>query len=90
MTSPWRYRITEPALCDLRRVDTKSRERIFAALDRLVADPRGAGGDVRKLRGPEDEWRLRIGDWRIRFEWDEPNQTVWVLRVLLRGRAYRR
>jgi mRNA interferase RelE/StbE len=56
------------------------------ALDRLIGDP--AAGDVVKLAGVDDEWRLRVGDWRVRFTRDD-EQIVHVLRVLPRGRAYR-
>ncbi len=46
-------------------------------------------GDMRKLRGRDDEWRLRVGDWRVRFRFDSQSGNVVVLRVLPRGRAYR-
>lgn len=49
-------------------------------------DPRS--GDIRKLNSPQ--WRLRIGDWRVRFSFDDENQVIVVLRVLPRGRAYDR
>lgn len=45
-------------------------------------------GDVRKLSS--GEWRLRVGDWRIRFERSEAEHEIRVMRILPRGRAYRR
>lgn len=62
------------------------RRRITDALDRLVDDP--PVGDVVKLSGRE-EWRLRVGDWRVRLRLDRDQLAVVVLRVLPRGRAYR-
>lgn len=56
------------------------------ALDRFVGDP--PVGDVVKLTGTDDEWRLRVGDWRVRFTRDDTG-TIQVTRVLPRGRAYR-
>jgi mRNA-degrading endonuclease RelE of RelBE toxin-antitoxin system len=56
------------------------------ALDKFVAAPRE--GDIRKLNTVE--WRLRVGDWRVRFSFDDENQVIVVLRVLPRGRAYDR
>ncbi len=44
-------------------------------------------GDVKRLRGYDDEWRLRVGEWRVRFT--SPPGEITVLRVLPRGRAYR-
>jgi mRNA interferase RelE/StbE len=43
---------------------------------------------VVKLKGADEEWRLRVGDWRVRFTRDSAG-LVNVLRVLPRGRAYR-
>ncbi len=71
---------------DLRRLDQPVQRRVIDALDRLVGDP--PAGDVVKLTGPDDEWRLRVGDWRVRFQRDADG-LIYVLRVLPRGRAHR-
>jgi mRNA interferase RelE/StbE len=70
---------------DLRRLDRQVAQRVIAALDRLCSAP--PVGDVVKLTG-SDEWRLRVGDWRVRFARDDTG-TIIVTRVLPRGRAYR-
>ena len=70
---------------DFKRIDAPVQRRITDALERLVADP--PQGDVIKLAGSDDEFRLRVGDWRIRFI--RTDATIYVLRVLPRGRAYR-
>lgn len=70
---------------DFRRLDPPVQRRITTALDRLVSDP--PQGDIARLAGADNEWRLRIGDWRVRFVREDG--TVYVLRVLPRGRAYR-
>jgi mRNA interferase RelE/StbE len=71
---------------DLKRLDRPVQHRILDALDRFVAAPRS--GDIRKLDSAQ--WRLRVGDWRVRFSFDDQNQVIVVLRVLPRGRAYDR
>lgn len=71
---------------DFKRLDPPVQRRIVGALDRLTGDP--PAGDVVKLANV-DEWRLRVGDWRVRFERDTETGLVYVLRVLPRGRAYR-
>ncbi|MCH8109097.1 MAG: type II toxin-antitoxin system RelE/ParE family toxin [Chloroflexi bacterium] len=43
-------------------------------------------GDVRRLRGYEREWRLRVGDWRVRFTLDYENRTIQVLRYSVEAR----
>lgn len=86
MTGGWRVEITPPARRDLRRIDPPVGRRVLDTLDRLVADP--PTGDVIKLQGRE-EWRLRVGDWRVLLRLDREQLAVYVLRVLPRGRAYR-
>jgi len=46
-------------------------------------------GDVKRLRGYEQERRLRVGQWRVRFIFDPSTTTLRVLRVLPRSQAYR-
>lgn len=76
---------TARARRDFKRLDAPVQRRITDALDRLVGDP--PAGDVVRLAGAADEWRLRVGDWRVRFT--RESGIVYVLRVLPRGRAYR-
>ena len=76
---------SDQARRDIRRLDRQVAQRVIAALDRLCGDP--PVGDVVKLVGLE-EWRLRVGDWRVRFARDGSG-TIIVTRVLTRGRAYR-
>jgi mRNA interferase RelE/StbE len=44
--------------------------------------------DVKKLKGIEDTFRIRIGDWRIIYELRRKESTIVVLDVASRGRAY--
>jgi mRNA-degrading endonuclease RelE of RelBE toxin-antitoxin system len=44
--------------------ERRTGKRILDALRLFAAEGRG---DLRKLEGREDEWRLRVGDWRIVF-----------------------
>jgi mRNA interferase RelE/StbE len=60
--------------------------RILEALTRLADTDQG---DVRRLQSRADEWRLRMGDWRVRFRYDHSTRTLEVLRILPRGQAYR-
>src|ERR1700678_288501 len=73
---------------DLRRIDPPTRERILRAIARL-AQGAELTGDVKRLQGSH-EYRLRVGDWRVRFERNDQQLTVTVVRVLPRGRAYDR
>jgi mRNA-degrading endonuclease RelE of RelBE toxin-antitoxin system len=83
----WRVAWTERAIKDADRLDPKVRQRIIAAIDRYAADEHG---DVVRLEGVEPpEWRLRVGAWRVRFQRDTEERTLYILRVLPRDKAYR-
>lgn len=72
---------------DLERLDRPVRHRVVAAIERFA---RTGEGDVKRLRGlAPPEYRLRVGDWRIRFGRDDAEQVLYILRVLPRGEAYR-
>ena len=60
---------------------------IGRALTRLAESEQG---DVKRLRGYEDQWRLRVREWRVRLTFDPATQSIEVLRILPRGSAYRR
>jgi mRNA interferase RelE/StbE len=60
---------------------------VIAALERLRE--RDPSVDVRRLQG-RDEWRLRVGDWRVRLQLDFEARRMIVVRILPRGRAYDR
>jgi mRNA interferase RelE/StbE len=71
----------------MRRLDPQIRKRIWGGLDRLLAEDRSL--DVRRLTGSE-HFRLRVGDWRVIFDYDREAETLLIQRVLPRGRAYER
>ena len=75
---------TEPAKADVRRVDRTTAMRILGTLHRFAES---GEGDVKALTGRE-EFRLRIGDYRLSFVTPAAD-TIQVLRVLHRREAYR-
>ena len=78
---------SEPVERDLARLQPQIADRIVRAIEQYALT---GIGDVTRLRGPGDEYRLRVGDWRVRFV-DEPERhRLIILRVLPRGRAYQR
>ena len=84
----WRVVVDDRARKDLRRIDPPTRDRILSAILR-PAQGAELAGDIRRLSG-SGEYRLRVGDWRVRFERDDRQLTIIVVRVLARGRAYDR
>ena len=79
-------RWTEPAEDDMRRLDRQTAHRVRQAIVRFAET---GYGDVKLLRGTEREWRLRVGEWRVRFTRNVDENSIIIQRVLPRGRAYR-
>ena len=79
----WRPR----ALADLAGLDPQIRQRVADAIERLAEDGRREG--LRKLQGRDAEWRMRVGDWRIRLRFDYSGNILTVLRVQHRREVYR-
>jgi len=67
-------------------------DRLFARLDRrilaLADNPRPAG--CKKLRGYKDQWRIRMGDYRVIHTIDDIGNTVTVTHVAHRRDVYER
>lgn len=76
------------ALRELKRIDRQAIPRIVQAAERLAEDPFPTG--VRKLRGAEHTYRLRVGEHRVVYETVEAKRTVVIVRVRHRRDAYRR
>ena len=72
---------------DLKRLSSAIRPRAVAAMQSLAKDPRPIGS--RKLAGTENDWRIRVGDYRIVYEIADEIRIVRVNRVRHRGDVYR-
>lgn len=75
------------AVKDLDEVPARDAGRIAQKLEQLADDPSTL--DIRKLEGQGDEWPLRVGSWRVRFTFDDATNSINILRILPRSRAYR-
>ena len=82
----WGVRWAPQAQKDMRRLEKKDARRVGRAVDRLATE---GHGDVLKLKGVDPaEWRLRIGGFRVRFQYHADERVIEILRVLPRGKAY--
>ncbi len=76
---------TETALEDMAALDKGIARRVKQAVERF-ADT--GAGNVKRLQGIDPpQYRLRVGDYRVRFHLGD--ETVQVLRVRNRREAYR-
>jgi mRNA interferase RelE/StbE len=79
--------IANSAKRDMRRLDSSLQQRIAIRLQVLRNNPRPSG--VKKSRGRENEWRIRVGDCRIIYEIDDDERLIVILRIKHRREAYR-
>ena len=70
----------------LMRMDRTTAQRIRRKVEQLAADPDSLTNNAKPLRGMDDVWRLRVGDWRVLYTSDLV--VLSVIRVAPRGSAY--
>lgn len=83
---PRRVELTERFVKDLNKLDKETRQRVLDALRKLRDDQ---PVNLKKLTGTEDEWRLKVGVYRVRLKVKDKGITVYALRVLHRREVYR-
>ena len=70
------------AIKTIERLDTTTKQRIGQG---IVAIP---SGDIKRLQGHAELYRLRVGDWRILFTY-LASDTVLIEKISPRGEAYK-
>jgi mRNA interferase RelE/StbE len=60
--------------------------RVVKKIEALATSPRPSG--CKKLKGYKDQWRVRVGDWRIVYIIDDFAQIVRVTRIAHRSDVY--
>lgn len=66
----------------IKALDRATKERIQARINILPI------GDIKKLKGHTNSFRLRVGDYRVLFELD--GNIIFITAVLPRGEAYKK
>ena len=85
MVENWKIIIAPETAKRLGRIPNPDRRRILTAIDALHS---GLSGDIKLMKGRE-EWRLRVGGWRILLDIREEKKTIYVLSVGSRGDVYK-
>ena len=86
MTSRYEVFLERAAQRDLRRLPAHVFEETILRIKGLAENPRPPG--CRKIVGSENDWRIRVGDYRVVYEVDDPGKKVIVFRVRHRKDAY--
>ena len=86
-----RYNInlTRKALKQLNELDEHIKNKILEALITLRDYGFSRRLDIKKLRGYKNHYRIRIGEYRILFELEKPN-NITVYAILPRKKAYKK
>lgn len=71
----------------LANLDDGVRRRIARRIDQFAAEPRGGGAIM--LRGADDVWRARVGDYRILYRVEDDRLVILVIRIGHRRDVYR-
>ena len=70
------------AIKAIERLDPSTKQRIRHGIENIPS------GDIKPLQGAHGHFRLRIGDWRIVFSYEE-NNIVRVKKIAPRGEVYK-
>ena len=87
-SEPYRIEILPAATRQLARLPLRYRRRIARAIDSLSSEPRPQG--CRKIRGGDNLYRIRSGEYRIVYQVEDRLLRILVIRVRHRREAYRR
>ena len=70
---------------DLDKIELKMRNRVIAHLLMLRNNPRT---NAKKLKGINNAWRIRIGDFRIIYEIEDRDKVIKIYRIKHRSKVY--
>ncbi len=79
--------ITHAAAKDLARLPRNRRDQIIAKIATLQADAGRGNAQVTALQG-RDDYRLRVGDFRVLFSVNHTAKIILIEAIKPRGRAY--
>ena len=78
--------VKPPARKELEELPDNVLARVVHKLESLADNPRPAG--CKKLKGYKDQWRVRVGDWRVVYVIDDTAKLVTVTRIAHRREVY--
>jgi mRNA interferase RelE/StbE len=87
VATPWSIEFTRLAREQLDALRDSILVRVSRALLRLADNPFASG--MKRLRAPEELYRIRVGDFRVIFTVDRQERVLTVTRVRHRKDVYR-
>jgi mRNA interferase RelE/StbE len=86
--SSYTVQVKPSARRELEALPDKLLARIITKLTSLGDTARPAG--CKKLKGYADQWRVRVGDWRVVYIIDDTAKLVSITRIAHRREVYER
>ena len=81
--------LTRAAQRRLGELSPKRRRALMERLEAIAEQPFAAHRNVERIKGQDDAFRLRQGDWRAMYRVDRALGEMRVLAIEPRGRIYR-
>jgi mRNA interferase RelE/StbE len=78
--------VKPPARKELEALPDNVLPRVIRKLESLGHTPQPIG--CKKLKGYKDQWRVRVGDWRVLYIIDDCAKLVSVMRIAHRREVY--
>ena len=86
--SNYSVEVKPPARKELEALADDLLARVVRKMESLCDTPRPAG--CKKLKGYKDQWRVRVGDWRVVYIIDDAAKLISITRVVHRREVYDR
>lgn len=75
----WKVKIAKRASKQMKRVPEKDAKRLLSVLEGLTENP--YRGDIEKIKGEDNVWRRRVGNYRILYEIKPKQRHIDVFQI---------
>lgn len=84
---PYELHIERHAEKDLNKLEKTVFIQIVAKIKELAGNPHPQGS--KKITGSQNDWRLRVGDYRVIYEIETKTRIIKIMRIKHRREVYR-
>lgn len=78
--------LSSQAKRELNRLHGDLHKRLISSIEHLMEEPRPHG--CRKIQGVENEWRIRVGEYRIIYAVDDSGKNILIHKIGHRSDVY--
>jgi len=86
----YKVRFSRDAASYFSRLDKPTKQRISDTIDQLAINPYDKMLDIKPLVGRGDEYRLRVGKYRVLYTLDDDIVLIYVVDINSRGDIYKK